>query len=80
MGVGEKMAPIWLALGQSHQATEAGQNLNFPRDKERTAHHIATKLGRYTPLPPQCFYSFLFIEDYFPSRNGIWYPVWGPSR
>ena len=39
-----------VTLGQGHQATEAGQNLNCPHDKVRTVHLIATKLGRYIPL------------------------------
>ena len=37
-------------LGQGHLATKARQNLAGPYDKVRTAHPIATKLRRYTPL------------------------------
>ena len=39
-----------MTLGQGNQATEAGQILTCPDDNVRTAHPIATKLGRYIPL------------------------------
>ena len=44
------LTPISVTLGQGHQAPGAGQNLICPHDKVRTAHPIATKLGRYIPL------------------------------
>ena len=44
------LAPISVTLGQGHSATEAGRNLSCPHDKVRTAHPIATKLGRYIRL------------------------------
>ena len=44
------LAPISVTLGQGHYATEAGCNLPCPNDKVKTAHLIATKVGRYIPL------------------------------
>ena len=38
---------ISVTLGQGHQATKAGQILSCPHNKVRTAHSIATTLGRY---------------------------------
>ena len=49
-GCGKILAPISVILGQGHYATEAGHTLSCPHDKIRTAHPIATKLGRYIPL------------------------------
>ena len=42
MGVGKKLVPISVTLGQGHQATEVGQISTCTHDKVRTAHPIAT--------------------------------------
>ena len=49
MGVGKKMAPISVTLGQGHQITKEGQYLTCIHDKVRTAYLIATILGRCIP-------------------------------
>ena len=46
----KNLVPILVTLGQGHQAYRAGQILPCPNDNERTAHPIATKLGRYISL------------------------------
>ena len=50
MGVGKMLVPISVTLDQGHQTIEAVQILPCHNDKMRTAHAIATKLGRYIPL------------------------------
>ena len=50
MGVENFLAPTSVTLGKAQRATEAEHNLPCPHGKVRTAHPIATKLGRYIPL------------------------------
>ena len=44
---------VKVTKGQGHLATKAGQNLAGPYDEVRTTRPIATKHGRFIPLP--CF-------------------------